>query len=70
MKPNTTKIYDWGDLPNPGSEKAIELGCTCAVIDNRYGKGIPSENGKPNFWITGECPLHDPKANEEHKIHD
>jgi hypothetical protein len=43
--------------PNPGSEKALELGCTCPVIDNHYGKGVPFNDG-PQFWINGDCPIH------------
>jgi hypothetical protein len=49
-----SKIHDWRPNPNPGSDGAIEMGCTCAVLDNGHGKG----NGP--FWITGGCPVHDP----------
>lgn len=49
--------------PNPGSPKAIKLGCLCPQMDNCYGAGIPwpDENGKqdkPSFWINLGCPLH------------
>jgi hypothetical protein len=44
-------------LPNPGSDEAIERGCTCPVIDNHYGEGMPYRDG-PRFWISGNCPLH------------
>lgn len=47
--------------PNPGSEKAVKQGCTCAVIDNHYGKGFPWGDTKQAFWITEGCPLHAPK---------
>jgi len=43
--------------PNPGSPEAQEQGCTCPVLDNSYGAGVPSENG-PLFWMTEDCPLH------------
>ena len=47
------------DKPNPGSQEAIEQGCTCPVIDNHYGEGAYNdENGKPLFWMNCECPVH------------
>ena len=42
--------------PNPGSQTAIRLGCTCAILDNSYGRG--SMYGKGVFWISADCPLH------------
>lgn len=49
-------------VPNPGSDKAIEQGCTCAVLDNAHGKGSgwKNDDGTPAFWITEGCPLHAP----------
>jgi hypothetical protein len=47
-------------IPNPGSKAAQDSGCTCPVIDNHYGEGVPSKEG-PEFWITQNCPLHDTK---------
>ena len=41
--------------PSPGSNEAVDLGCTCPVLDNHYGRG---ENGQ--FWITFGCPIHHP----------
>jgi hypothetical protein len=49
--------------PTPGSEEAIRLGCTCAVIDNHYGKGFLMSDGEAHFWISSDCPLHG--ANKE-----
>lgn len=46
-------------LPAPGSVEAEEQGCTCPVLDNGYGRGIPGSNGR-HFWITGGCPIHTP----------
>lgn len=44
-------------VPNPGSDEALDQGCTCAVLDNGHGS---EELGKiRGFWITGGCPLHD-----------
>lgn len=48
--------------PNPGSKEAIAQSCTCAVMDNHYGKGF----GKPPmFWISDDCPLHAPKKEQQ-----
>jgi hypothetical protein len=53
------------DTPNPGSDEAIEQGCTCAVSDNAHGRGFPwphtdglDPNQCPCFWTTEDCPLH------------
>lgn len=42
---------------NPGSPEATEAGCTCPVIDNYYGRGIPHRDG-PLFWFNAGCPIH------------
>ncbi len=44
-------------IPNPGSKEAIDQGCKCPVIDNHYGKGIPTGD-ENQFWISEECQLH------------
>lgn len=47
--------------PNPGSDAAVALGCTCPRIDNGYGNGANGgilRDGKPVFWYTGYCPVH------------
>lgn len=44
------------DTPTPGSDAAREQGCKCPVIDNHYGRG----RGDGQFWISENCPLHDP----------
>jgi hypothetical protein len=46
------------DAPNPGSGEAVELGCTCPVIDNHYGEGFPWIEGGHSWWINADCPLH------------
>lgn len=43
--------------PNPGSAEAIERSCTCPVIDNHQGAGIPNPDG-PQFYVNWRCPLH------------
>jgi len=45
-------------VPNPGSDEAIEQGCSCPVLDNHHGKGMPFPGG-PQFRITEGCSLHD-----------
>ena len=42
---------------NPGSDEAIEKGCTCPVYDNGHGIGFKI-NGKLSFWLDRDCPLH------------
>lgn len=55
----------------PGSDEAIEQGCTCPVMDNAHGKGFSLPHGdgttSTNFWVSADCPLHGvaPKAGEE-----
>jgi hypothetical protein len=53
--------------PNPGSKEAQDQGCLCPVIDNHYGNGFPDGNGGVNFWYSGDCPLHTPKATQSKK---
>lgn len=48
---------------NPGSDEAIDLGCTCPVLDN--GRGSEELGKTRGFWIAGGCPLHDKSANPE-----
>lgn len=44
--------------PNPGSKEAQEVGCTCPVIDNHYGRDENIGFGKGNYWISEDCPIH------------
>ena len=55
--------WEW----NPGSASAVELGCTCAQMDNDYGKGSGylDDDGNPTFWINGDCPLHGLEATDD-----
>ena len=43
-------------IPNAGSDEAVDLGCTCPVMDNEYGKGYMGMEGV--FVHTAGCPLH------------
>ena len=44
---------------NPGSKEAYAKGCTCPIIDNRYGAGFgPSLPYNPLFVISENCPIH------------
>ncbi|KKK63772.1 hypothetical protein LCGC14_2990910 [marine sediment metagenome] len=49
-----------GKTPSPGSEEALDLGCTCPVLDNAHGVGYL---GIPDVYVyTKDCPLHDEAA--------
>jgi hypothetical protein len=49
------------DRPYPGSPEAAEAGCTCPIVDNAHGEGIPY-HGETNWWIRAGCPLHGARA--------
>lgn len=53
------------DVPAPGSKEAVDNGCTCAIMDNCYGKGIGGDGARWGWWITQGCPLHAPEGNDE-----
>jgi len=47
--------------PRPGSDAALDAGCTCPVLDNARGKGCghrDPQTGEPLFWISETCPIH------------
>lgn len=51
--------------PNsPGSEEAVNNGCTCPVIDNHYGAGFPYGSEGMCYWINEDCPLHATKGDK------
>ncbi len=54
-------------VPKPGSQAAINLGCTCPVIDNHHGEGVPMGGGNGvSFWMNAGCPVHEPgRLNKE-----
>lgn len=43
-------------LPNPGSDDALKLGCSCPVLDNGHGYGYGGMKGV--FAWDMSCPLH------------
>ena len=47
---------DEKDIPNPGSDEALDEGCTCAILDNSHGKGV--FQNEETFWTSADCPLH------------
>lgn len=50
---------------NPGSDAAVEAGCTCAVMDNARGAGVKILGEGPFWWIEGDCPLHGFRAGRQ-----
>lgn len=42
--------------PNPGSDEARKLGCTCPVLDNGHGRGYMGM--KDVFVYNMECEVH------------
>jgi hypothetical protein len=47
-------------VPKPGSDEAIDQGCTCPVLDNAHGAGYLGLGR--GWWIAGGCPLHDDQS--------
>jgi hypothetical protein len=47
--------------PNPGSDEALDAGCTCPVLDNAHGKGyMGGVFGGTVFVYMEGCPVHEP----------
>jgi len=44
--------------PAPGSFEARDLGCTCPVFDNHYGRGFAGDGMVYGWIITEGCPVH------------
>ena len=44
--------------PNPGSNEALDAGCTCPVLDNGHGRGLLGDGEKFGWVINEGCPLH------------
>ena len=49
-----TEIKD--EKPSPGSDEAVDMGCSCPIGDNCRGAGVFGCDD--HFWIDGACPLH------------
>lgn len=55
--------YTAEETGTPGSPLAVNNGCTCAVLDNHRGQGIPLTKGgvtRSTYWVSADCPLHAP----------
>lgn len=50
-------------LPNPGSEEARAMGCTCPIFDNNFGKGYLGQEGV--FVYNMACPIHKSESEVE-----
>jgi hypothetical protein len=45
-------------LPDPGSDPAIEAGCTCPIVRNNFGEGNYIEGIGFQFICSSDCPIH------------
>jgi hypothetical protein len=45
-------------VPNPGSRKAVGLGCECPIAENLRGLMPPLPDG--SWWVSDDCHLHRP----------
>ena len=57
------------DKPKPGSAEAVDLGCTCPIIDNHYGKGFIIDDMLCHY-MNDDCPLHGTSQPLPHSEHD
>lgn len=48
--------------PNPGSQEAIDAGCSCPILDNSHGRGYMGVEGI--FVYVKDCPVHEWKEEE------
>ncbi len=51
---------DFQQLSPPGSNEAIDNGCTCPILSNNNGAGsrLTNNDGEPMYWKSSDCPLH------------
>lgn len=49
----------WPDGIAPGTPGTT---CTCARMDNSYGRGRGGNGKKWGWWISADCPLHGSKT--------
>ena len=60
-----------GGRPQPGSNAAIDAGCTCPVMDNGHGRGymggLKDADGNVMFVMDEACPLHGIAALARHE---
>lgn len=54
------------NVPNPGSDAAVHLGCSCPQDDNARGRGAWGTSGDDAvFWVNDNCPLHGDNKEKE-----
>lgn len=50
------------DIPPPGSNEAVRIGCTCPQMDNAYGRGymggVTDTDGNTVYVYSIECTVH------------
>ena len=44
------------EAPSPGTQAAIDAGCTCPVMDNCRGRGYHGQAGV--YVYNSRCPVH------------
>lgn len=44
------------EIPNPGTDEALQQGCTCPVLDNSHGRGYMGQEGV--FVYSVGCTVH------------
>lgn len=62
--PQDPRLRMLNGRPTPGSDAAIERGCTCPVLDNCHGYGVGG-HGSNLFWCNAACPFHGPRSTTE-----
>lgn len=53
------------DPRRPGSNLAIEAGCTCSALKNQHGIGMKEYAMRPTYRIVYGCQIHDAEAEDE-----
>jgi hypothetical protein len=51
---------------NPGSFNAVAAGCTCPILDNAKGAGVPGLLGF--FLVNDDCQIHGIKQEEKLRL--
>lgn len=45
-------------IPNPGSQEAKAMGCTCPVVDNNHGRGLFNFGEEFGWVVNQDCAIH------------
>lgn len=51
------------EIPDPGTDEALQQGCTCPVYDNNHGRGYMGQEGI--FVYSMGCPVHSPATEDD-----